>query len=248
MRASSISFFALTACLAAARCSATVLFSNLHDTTATNGSLCFDGGQNALGYGAGVQAGQVITSSITGSLTRVEAIFGNNIESPSATGALVQIFKMSGGAVGSLVGQQQTSVSIIDLGIDKYPNGGSFDKYATDVTALVNISGLVAGSKYLVTLQPQGRDVWLLKENNNRKMDDYLRNYSSFGYSGLNYRRDFWIPNSLLLIHQGDAQMEIQGFGVRPSGFPGNTAVPEPCTLLGFGIAGVALVRRRKVA
>jgi len=208
------------------------LYNDLSDTTYTQGNGDWDGGVNQLGSNAGLQCGQVFTSTINGSVTSVEGMYVGFTATPTYNGALVQIFNFSGGTVGSLVGQAQVSGNLAVPGAD--PVFTSYYRY--DLTANVNIAGLVSGNQYFATLQGQGPDWAYLLRNGDGNLTTFGRDYSSFGYAG-GYGTTTWTEMAALNLgySSGDSLMRIAG-----------TPVPEPASMAALGLGVAALIRRRR--
>lgn len=210
-----------------------VLYNNLGATDAT-GHPSSDGGSHDLPQNYGVQAGQLFTDTTASSISQVEAYFktDNGEATSNATGLLIQVFNFSGTGVGTMVGQQTlTSYSEKDTGT------GSNIQY--DITASTNISGLTNGNQYLLTMQVQSPDWMYLENDSSGTPGTYVRNYSSFGYSGSSGYSSSWteLSQTTYKYTSGNSLMEITG----------NQPVPEPGTIaLAFGIGLVSLLKIRR--
>lgn len=212
---------------------AVTLYDRLDQTYVEAGG-CWDGGINDLGDNEGLQIGQRVTGIAGGEvLTRVSGRFLEFTDSVNATGALVQVFNLSGNAVGALVGEQTLSVDDTVVGPDQVLNLGLT---IHQIDAYCNIAGLTAGADYLVVLQGQGPYWGYLGLNDDGNQNTFLRDYSSFGYPG-GYGFTDWMEQSAAGYASGDASLLVEG-----------SPVPEPATLAALGLGALAMLRRRKKA
>ena len=201
--------------------------------TATNGYGSGDGGQNDFGgVGYGDQTGQVFTDTGASSISQVEAEYLGFDASSSATGLLIQVFNFSGGSVGTMVGQQ----TITNFSENDTAAGGNFSGYENfDITAATNISGIVSGNQYLLTMQVQGPNWAFLENDGSGTPGTYVRNYSSFGNSG-GFGAS-WAELSTLGYTSGNSLMSITGA----------QAVPSPAGILALGLGiGALIIRKRR--
>ena len=212
------------------------IYNGLNAANVNYGFGSWDGGSGDFsGSNFGDEQGQVITNTVGATtVTSVEGYFLGYDAASSATGMLVQVYNFSGGTVGSLVGQQVvTSPTETDTPGGFVQYGGAYTEY--DITASVNISGLVAGNQYLVALQGQGPNWGFIGANTgDGNSNVYSRNNSANGYSG-DFGTD-WAGIDTYGYPQGDLDLAVTG-----------TAAPEPATyaFLALGVLGVIRRRRR---
>lgn len=159
-----------------------VLYDQLSEHVANIGFYSWDGGGARLGHNIGARAGQRVRAVDGGTtITDVTARFDTWHDATGVTGALVQVYELSGDTVGSLVGQSQSSVSITRHGA----GFGGVPEYSDDIQASISIPGLVAGNDYLVFLQPQSPDdIGAIIADFSSSHDVFFGDYSSLGYGG----------------------------------------------------------------
>jgi hypothetical protein len=221
--------------VAAANAQVTV-YNNLSGSL-DDGYFNWDGGSTDEGGASyGSQTGQVFTdSSGVTSLTSIESIYVGFEASSQATNMLVQLFNFSGGVVGSMVGQQTVSpVSEVDSAINSGNLGGR-GLTSFDITANMNISGLVSGQQYLVVMQGQGANVGYQGVTYNAAdTNDYVRDFSSFGNPGV-FGITTWTEAGSDALTSGDTLMKVTG-----------SAAPEPASICALGLGVLAVIRRRR--
>jgi MYXO-CTERM domain-containing protein len=201
-----------------------------------NAILDVDGGSNEYVNNLGCQLGQVITDGAGGStITNVESYFVGYDSTSLATDLFVEVFNVSGGTVGSLVGSENVSVASENDSVVSSGPLARLDLY--DLDANVNIGGLVAGQQYLVTMQPVTAAGTFQCVSYDASPDTYIRDFSQYGYPG-SYGDPDWIEIGAYThnsAYESDAVMKIE-------------ATPEPISLGVLGFGALALLRRRRAS